>query len=281
MKEIKFKGKFVVKANIVLKTGLHIGTEESMEIGGIDNPVIKDATGKPFIPGSSLKGKLRSLMEYFHEKIEPEKMVITVRGNNPIRIHMCDEADCPVCNLFGRNHGSHELANKKNEESDKKSNGVKFENLMPTRLIVRDAFLNESSITEEMKENLTVNYTEVKPENTLDRITSAANPRSNERVPAGVAFNSEFIVNVYEGDGVKYLKELLTAFRLLEDDYLGGSGSRGYGKVKLENIVVEYRDKKFYEQESEAKILNVDLNNLNWEEIEKNLKIGDWYNEEI
>lgn len=272
MKEIKFKGKFVVKANIVLKTGLHIGTEESMEIGGIDNPVIKDATGKPFIPGSSLKGKLRSLMEYFHEKIEPEKMVYTVKGKNPIRIHMCDDVDCSVCNLFGRNHGSHEFITEEKTE---------FKNLIPTRLIVRDAFLNESSITEEMKENLTVNYTEVKPENTLDRITSAANPRSNERVPAGVAFNSEFIVNVYEGDGVKYLKELLTAFRLLEDDYLGGSGSRGYGKVKFENIVIEYRDKKFYEQESEAKILNVDLDNLNWEEIEKNIKIGDWYNEEI
>ncbi|MBO8161628.1 MAG: type III-A CRISPR-associated RAMP protein Csm3 [Thermosipho sp. (in: Bacteria)] len=266
MKEIKFEGKFYIKADIVLITGLHIGTEENtMEIGGIDNPVIKDAFGKPYIPGSSLKGKLRSLMEYYHEKINANELVITKGGKNQIRMHMCDDEDCPVCNLFGRNHGEHKFVN--NIKKD-------FENLMPTRLIVRDAMLDETSITNEMLQYLDTNYTEVKPENSLDRITSFANPRFNERVPAGTKFKVEFVINTFNDDNTKYLKELFVALKLLEDDYLGGAGSRGYGKIKFENLKVVYRDKKFYLGESGEKIL-LSLENLtekiNWEEIENKL----------
>ena len=264
MREINFKGKYFVKADIVLKTGLHIGGEENMEIGGIDKTVIKDALGRPYIPGSSLKGKLRSLMEYYHEKID-DTLVFTVK--NSIRIHMCDDVDCPVCNLFGKTHGKHEQVSGKE---------VVFENLMPTRLIVRDAVIDESKITKEMMENLSINYTEVKPENTLDRITSAATPRFNERVPAGTVFKSEFVINVYNDDELKYLRELITALKLLEDDYLGGSGSRGYGKVKFENIKIVFKDKEYYKGNGSEKVYEIkELDNINWEDLKNKLKIGD------
>lgn len=54
----KLTGKYIVTADIELVTGLHIGTsKEEVEVGGLDNPVVKDPFGNPYIPGSSLKGK--------------------------------------------------------------------------------------------------------------------------------------------------------------------------------------------------------------------------------
>ncbi|ABR31515.1 CRISPR-associated protein Csm3 [Thermosipho melanesiensis] len=267
MVNLEFKGKIIVKADIHVVTGLQIGKENSMEIGGIDNPVIKDSLGKPYIPGSSLKGKLRTLMEYFHGKIKNDVLVVAKGGENQIRIHQCDEKDCPVCNLFGRNHGKHRYASNPDVE-------VEFKNIMPTRLFVRDALLDENSITEEMKKNLDNEFTEVKPENTLDRITSAANPRFNERVPAGAIFKSEFVINVYDDDNEKYLRELLTALSLLEDDYLGGSGSRGYGKVRFENIKIVYKGKGYYDG-SNKELPKKELDDLNnWEEKIKDFKLN-------
>jgi len=115
-----------------------------------------------------------------------------------------------------------------------------------------DAKLIRDSITEKVLENLGGDYTEVKFENNLDRITSGVNPRQTERVPAGAKFGVSMIVNRYAvayddepstvDDGIKYLKELLIAMQLLEDDYLGGQGSRGYGKVKFEDIKITYKD---------------------------------------
>lgn len=97
-----------------------------------------------------------------------------------------------------------------------------------------------------MKEYLDLDWTEVKFENNLDRITSMANPRQNERVPAGAKFKCEFVLNVFDDDECKYLKELLQAMKLLEDDYLGGHGSRGYGQVKFINITIVFRNKEYY-----------------------------------
>ncbi|MCX7654160.1 MAG: type III-A CRISPR-associated RAMP protein Csm3 [Fervidobacterium sp.] len=255
IKEIKLLGKYIVEAEIEAKTGLHIGSsKDTMKIGDVDNPVIKDANGVPYIPGSSLKGKMRALMEFYHEKLKPNLMILTKSGATSIRIHMCDEPDCPVCGLFGRNHGKHKTVNENNKE---------FKNISPTRLIVRDAFLVEESITEEMKKNMGDDYTEIKFENNLDRITCEANPRQTERVPAGAVFKVSMVVNRYEiayddpngsnscDDQIKYLKELLIAMQLLEDDYLGGQGSRGYGKIKFRNIRITYKDNKVYANESE------------------------------
>lgn len=248
IKDIKFIGKYIITTNIKAKTGLHVGTANSvMEIGGVDNPVIKDPLGIPYIPGSSIKGKMRSLMEFEKGLINPDNLIYSKESKNEkdevIRLHMCDNKDCLVCNLFGRNHGNHKLVN------DEPLN--LFESIVPTRLIVRDAMLEEDSITEEMKKNMDLEWTEVKFENNLDRITSAANPRQTERVPAGAVFQGEFILNVYnvdgKDDGVTYLKGLINAMKLLEDDYLGGQGSRGYGKIAFGNIVIKYRSKGYYE----------------------------------
>jgi len=264
---VKLLGKFVVNAKLEIVTGLHIGTaKDTIKIGDIDNPVIKDINGIPYIPGSSLKGKMRSLMEFYHGKLTPDLVIYVKKkeknqGEN-IRMHMCDEKDCPVCNLFGRNHGEHEFVN--NEDEKKESNSIddekkesnnrkkKFSNIIPTRLIVRDAHLIVDDNTKDYTE-----YTEVKFENNIDRITSAANPRQTERVPVGTKFGVEFIVNRFmvegEDDKEKYLNELIKAMRLLEDDYLGGQGSRGYGKVKFKNIKIEYRDVKYYSGKVDTK----------------------------
>lgn len=136
---------------------------------------------------------------------------------------------------------------------------------------MRDAYLIEDSITEEMRENLDTPYTEAKSENTIDRITSAANPRVTERIPAGAKFKAEFIVNQYDtgvSDDTKYLNELITSLKLLESDYLGGSGSRGYGKISLRNIKIEFRSKEYYEKGVEPKTLEFDdLKNIDPEKL--------------
>ncbi|ODN29661.1 type III-A CRISPR-associated RAMP protein Csm3 [Fervidobacterium thailandense] len=257
VREIKLIGKYIVEARLEALTGLHIGTsKDTMKIGDVDNPVIRDANGIPYIPGSSLKGKMRALMEFFHGKLKPDGMVYAKYPD--IRLHMCDEKDCPVCGLFGRNHGNHNVV-LKNERKE-------FKNISPTRLIVRDAKLVLDSITEEMRENMGEDYTEIKFENNLDRITSEANPRQTERVPAGAKFNVSMVVNRYAvaydddpsavDDGIKYLKELLIAMQLLEDDYLGGQGSRGYGKVKFEEIKITYKDIGAYEGKKDPVMKN-------------------------
>ncbi|MDO6354574.1 type III-A CRISPR-associated RAMP protein Csm3 [Caloramator sp. CAR-1] len=262
-KEVTFKGKYIVNFDIELKTGLHIGTAgNTLDIGGVDNPVIKDAFGRPYIPGSSLKGKLRSLMEFYHDKININNLVYSVKKEqrrDSIVMHMCGEEDCPVCNLFGRNHGEHDVI--VNDEGN--SRKVDFsEVVMPTRLIVRDALLDEKSITDEMKENMDLEFTEVKFENNLDRITSAANPRQTERVPAGARFNASMVVNVYDEDGNKYVKELITALKLLQDDYLGGQGSRGYGQVAIKNIKISFRDIEYYKGQSKEEKLVANADSL-------------------
>lgn len=196
--------KIRIETSITLVTGLHIGgSSDNVEIGGIDNPVIKLATreNQPYIPGSSLKGKMRCLLE--QAVGSPQ-----VGGNKDVN------------NLFGFT-----------ESDDKKS--------QPSKLIVRDAMLTEESKIDLRKsENLDMPFTESKYENTINRMTAKANPRNCERVPAGAIFNAEFILNIWTDEkGKDDKEELLTLFkkgiRLLENDYLGGSGSRGYGQIKF------------------------------------------------
>jgi len=118
--EVKdFVGKYIVTADIEVKTGLHIGTsKEDLEIGGLDNPVINGSKGRPYIPGSSLKGKMRVLSEFYHGKVSKD-------GN----VHKCTDPNCPVCGLFGTSVDN----NSKNT-------------FARTRLIVRDAYLDEKSL---------------------------------------------------------------------------------------------------------------------------------------
>ena len=196
--------KIKINTQLELITGLHIGgSSENVEIGGIDNPVIKIASrdSQPYIPGSSLKGKIRCLLEQIAGATK-------VGGN------------VDVNNLFGC-------------AGDSKSS-------KPSKLIVRDAYLTAHSIALlETSDNLDMPYTESKWENVIDRVKGTAeHPRQMERVPAGVTFDVEFIINVWDtdGNGEELIKLLEKGINALENDYLGGSGSRGYGQIKFGNL---------------------------------------------
>ncbi|WP_457741271.1 type III-A CRISPR-associated RAMP protein Csm3 [Thermococcus sp.] len=261
----KFYGKIIIKGRIKAVTGLHIGSQKDIsEIGGIDNPVIKDPhTGLPYLPGSSLKGRLRALFEVLVNsrlnelreryptlsKYSPGSCRPDNRENcgkffnkkiNRGWIHVCPDynsaLNCPVCRLFGA--------------SGNESN-------FPSRVIVRDAFLTEEWV-ERWKSG--EELTEAKIEVGIDRVTSQANPRTNERVVAGTEFEFEIIYNVerldhWEDD----VRNLLTAMALLEDSYLGGSGSRGYGKVEFEFDHIELRTPEYYRTGDDEEKITVEV----------------------
>ena len=196
----KLVKKILVSTKLTVVTGLHIGgSKDSVEIGGIDNPVIKVATRKnqPYIPGSSLKGKMRCLLEQVNGA--------TAVGKSEI-----------VNNLFG----------------------YAFNN-QPSKLIVRDAYLTADSVEKLVAASLDMPYTENKYENTIDRVKGKAeHPRQSERVPAGAEFDVEMVINVWDNDSADELKQLLRqGIALIENDYLGGSGSRGYGQVKFGELI--------------------------------------------
>src|SRR5579862_5885215 len=184
--ELKLIGKLVLEGELHCETGLHVGAGKgSLEIGGSDNPVIKDAFGRPYIPGSSLRGKLRSLLEQFSGMATPSELVyLSRRKGQEVRIHQSDRPDDEICLLFGRNPGRIDRVSGESMESSAAT---------PARLTVYDAPLIAESITPQMRENLDDEITEVKSENSIDRITSQANPRTLERVPAGARFRIRMV----------------------------------------------------------------------------------------
>ena len=105
--QLKLVGKLILAGELHCETGLHIGAGKgSLEIGGADNPVVKDAFGLPYIPGSSLRGKLRSLLENSLGVTGPADLVyLSKRRGQEVRIHQSDRPDDEICLLFGRNPG--------------------------------------------------------------------------------------------------------------------------------------------------------------------------------
>jgi len=231
MKLIK---KIFIEGKITAQTGLHIGgSDVGLSIGGADSPVIRDPiTNVPYIPGSSIKGKIRSLLEKVDPTIQYNKLV------GSARIHQCqveEEKDvCLICRLFGL------------PAEEEKAN-------TPQRLIVRDAMMQPEWVDKLFKsKNTDMPYTEVKTEVVIDRVTSAANLRQIERVPAGAVFELEMILNIYDSDIQDDLMKLLEKGRcLLNDDYLGGSGTRGYGKVNMTFAEIKYKDEKIYQGDNQ------------------------------
>ena len=225
-----FKENYIIKGEIVCKTGLHIGgSNDNIDIGGTDTVVIRDSVSDlPFIPGSSLKGKLRSLLELSDK--ESAQSVINNRGGPST------DAETVAAQIFG--------------VSADKGKGLKF----PTRIIVRDSFPTEESIELWESQDDIVRGTELKYENTLNRIDSSANPRNLERIPKGSAFNFEIVFSVYEDDN-ENISRLLEAMALLEDNYLGGSGSRGYGKIIFDKIKVSKRGQDYYKEAKEEEVI--------------------------
>lgn len=205
-----------IKAMLVCRTGLHIGgTESAIGIGSAENPVIKDARGMPYIPGSSLKGKMRSLLEYKYNRVWND--------GGPCQCGSALE-DCPVCTIFGPHRNTNH-------------------SLGPTRIIVRDAFLSPKSAKEwEECRAKGVDFTETKKETSINRKRGMAlnhSLRTQERVNAGTEFALNISIRVFEGDDIKaiisYVQEALD---MISNDTLGGSGTRGYGWVEIRDMEV-------------------------------------------
>lgn len=195
--------KIEITGTIEVVTGMHIGGSSAFSaIGAVDSPVIKDMrTGYPIIPGSSLKGKMRSLLA---------KRYNTVLATTPD-----DDAEC-LTSLFG---------------------SAKKGNVRTGRLLFSDMLLGN---WEELKKQGLTSKTEIKFENTIKRTTAVANPRQIERVIRGSEFPLYLVYEVVDEETLKKDFEILReGFRLLEYDYLGGSGSRGYGKIKFKNLYAE------------------------------------------
>ncbi len=221
---LKLHGRLFVTGEIVTVTGLHIGgSGGAFAIGGVDNPVIKNQiNGQPYIPGSSLRGKMRSLVEKSQGQVTGQPI------GKGVEIHCCLNQNaydiCPICNIYGISAGG-------------SSSSAEIEN-WPTRLVVRDIPLTPESVQQLSLAKTSLPFTEVKTEVAIDRVTSQANPRDIERVPAGAVFGPmELVFSIYDArQDVKWLSVLLDSMDLLQDDYLGGSGSRGGGKIVFADL---------------------------------------------
>jgi CRISPR-associated protein Csm3 len=252
----QFKGKYIITGKIECVTGLHIGgNTEGFEIGGMDNPVIiNPLDDKPYIPGSSLKGKLRHLSEWSLGKIEKKDPKNEKESYGP---HFCGE--CPACIIFG-------------PASDKAS--VR-EKAGPTRLSVRDTFLTEASVKELQQWMGEGIYTEAKTENAIDRVTAVANPRPIERVPAGAEFEFTLIFDVYRDDDPALLQELFSAMAMLEDSALGGGGSRGHGVIKFKDLAAKWRPLAYYKNGTAATTKTIQSKD-DVKKLVKDFKFDDW-----
>ncbi|HWE52852.1 MAG TPA: type III-A CRISPR-associated RAMP protein Csm3 [Bryobacteraceae bacterium] len=237
--ELKLIGKLILEGEMHCETGLHVGAGKgSLEIGGADNPVVKDAHGRPYVPGSSLRGRIRALLEQATGMAVPSELVfISKRKGQEVRIHQSDRPDDEICVLFGRSPGRMEKVGGGDIESNYAT---------PSRLSVFDAPLVAGSITPQMRESLDDELTEVKSENAIDRITSQANPRTLERVPAGAKFHVRMVVDILCPEDATLPGLVLQGLRLLEDDALGGGGSRGSGRVRFDNLKLTWRGKDYY-----------------------------------
>lgn len=225
-------GRLIITGILELKTGLHISTSGNFSsIGAVDTEVVRDTlTNRPMIPGSSLKGKMRFLLERAkNDKITNEINVKNI--NNKIK------------RLYGSNDGKITLS----------------------RLQFFDIILSDYSIEKFKGVEFDLPYTEIKYENKIDRGTGKAMPRQLERVPAGSEFSFKLVYNI---ENIEELEEdinnILKSFELLEDDYLGGHGTRGYGRVK------------FNEMQSKLKVYDVE-NNL----LDKLNETNDKFNEKL
>lgn len=199
--------KIKIIGTIEIKTGMHIGGDDSFSaIGAIDSPVVRDPlTRLPIIPGSTLKGKMRSLLAR-------DKGTVPAAGTKGF------EGDCSeLLRLFGSS----------SKESDAAGTGMQM-----SRLQFSDCFLKNKEELPQIFEN--------KFENTIDRLTSIANPRQIERVVRGAQFGMEIIYNVEDAEQIEEdFANIRAGLSLIENDYLGGGGSRGNGRVTFGDLRAE------------------------------------------
>lgn len=199
------RGKIIIQGDLTIKTGMHIGGgSDYAPIGAVDSPFIRDSlTQEPIIPGSSLKGKIRTLIARYRSK---EHIVNSI-----------DNDDDVIKRLFGSTRPQ-----------------------TISRLQFQDLFISEE--TKLLFESIdTDTYMgEVKFENTINRVTSVAMPRQIERVPAGTKFVFKLVYTLIDKDEAEEdLRILRTGLELLQLDYLGGHGTRGYGRISIDNVTIK------------------------------------------
>lgn len=216
-----------ITADLVLETGLHIGAGDSeIHIGGIDNAVIKHpVSGEPYIPGSSLKGKIRSLLEWKSGAVQEEALG---KKEYDRSAGAQQTAVKHILQLFGVSG-----------DTGNSEEGKKFQQKIGhTRLAFWDCPLDAAYAQAQRGNDRP--YTEAKSENRINRISGTAeHPRQTERVPAGARFTFRLSLKTYDGDDDSLRHTLLQGLKLLEWDSLGGSGSRGYGKIRFENLQID------------------------------------------
>lgn len=199
MGQKQLKGKIIMTAVLEVKTGMHIGaSNDYAPIGAVDSVFVRDTlTKNPIIPGSSLKGKMRTLLA----KMRDEQVVLPPHS----------EDEDVIIRLFG-------AAGK--------------EKTVFSRLQFSDCMVQEEAV-QKFNEIETDTYLgEVKFENTISRATGVANPRQIERVPAGMTFDFRLVYNIEdENEMEEDMNVIADGIRLLQWDYIGGHGSRGYGRI--------------------------------------------------
>lgn len=275
MKNVKLLGRVIISGEIETKTGLHIGgSPGALAIGNVDMPVIRDEhTNQPYIPGSSLKGKMRSQAEKWtgapQNKSIGKDVFIHIAGgdkrdyrdpNEYLKVGAAQYREYWVNPIFGV------------------PGEVGFDIPAPNRLVIRDVPLDPTSAKELLGDRTDLPFTEVKWEAAIDRVTSAATPRQIERVPAGAVFGPmELVFSMFLEEDKVLLGHLLTAMQLLEDDYLGGQGSRGSGKIAFRNLKVEIRHGAEYTSVNDPRFDKLTLPNL----LEKKAELLQWVSDTL
>lgn len=198
------RGKLIIQGDLLVKTGMHIGGgSDYAPIGSVDSPFVRDPlTQEPIVPGSSLKGKIRTLLARYRSK---KYIVDEIKDDDEV-----------IKRLFG---------------------DTSFQII--SRLQFQDLFVSEESklLFESIETDTYMG--EVKFENKINRLDGTANPRQIERVPAGTKFVFQLVYTVIDETEIEEdLETLRTGIKLLELDYLGGHGTRGYGRVSIENMKV-------------------------------------------
>lgn len=240
--------KLIITGEIKVNTGLHIGGGESFAaIGAVNNVVVKDPiTMLPIIPGSSLKGKIRSLLA-------KERGSFDFSKDGPY-----------IMRLFGGSTRTEKTENNGNAENNSQKAEINTQNedknsknsqFYMSRLQFFDCFISNN-------QELSNVVTEIKFENTINRQTGAAKPRQVERVVKGSVFKFKLVYNVENEQEIEEDFNILAeGLKLLQLDYLGGNGTRGYGRIAFNNLHVKSVEEN--EENELLKKLNAILKDTN------------------